>query len=68
MGPTTTLKEYLIKGFAINDQKLKKGGLYFEELLERIRDIRSSEKVFYHKIRDIYINSWLIMTPNLQKP
>jgi hypothetical protein len=51
---TTTLKEYLVKGFAINDQKLKEGGLYFEELLERIRDIRSSEKVFYHKIRDIY--------------
>jgi hypothetical protein len=52
------LKEYMIKGFAINDELLKSGGgNYFEELLERIRDIRSSEKIFYRKILDIYASS-----------
>ncbi len=54
---TTTLKEYLIKGFALNDQRLKNPSGehdYFEDLLERIRDIRSSEKRFYQKIKDIY--------------
>jgi hypothetical protein len=54
---TTTLKEYLIKGFALNDLRLKNPDGehdYFEDLLERIRDIRSSEKRFYQKIRDIY--------------
>ncbi|GHV70507.1 toxin Fic [Spirochaetia bacterium] len=53
------LKEYLIKGFAMNDDLLKSGGggNYFEELLARIRDIRSSEKVFYRKILDIYATS-----------
>lgn len=54
---TTTLKEYLIKGFAMDDERLKepgKGVDYFDELLERIRDIRSSEKRFYQKIKDIY--------------
>ena len=46
---TTILKEYLIKGFAMDDERLKNlgGGSYFKELLDRIRDIRSSEKVFY---------------------
>lgn len=46
---TQTLKEYMIKGFALNDELLKQssGGGYWKELLERIRDIRSSEKVFY---------------------
>lgn len=46
------LKEYLLKGFAMNDELLKKagGGNYFDELLERIRDIRSSEKVFWRKV------------------
>lgn len=50
------LKEYLIKGFAMNDELLKAagGGDYFKELLERIRDIRSSERVFYRQILDIY--------------
>lgn len=50
------LKEYLIKGFSMNDDLLKKagGGSYWKELLERIRDIRSSEKVFYRQILDIY--------------
>ena len=53
------LKEYLVKGFAMNDDLLKSsgGGNYFKELLERIRDIRSSEKVFYRQILDIYATS-----------
>ena len=53
------LKEYLLKGFAMNDELLKKagGGNYFDELLERIRDIRSSEKVFWRKVLDIYATS-----------
>lgn len=53
------LTEYMIKGFIINDELLKKagGGLYFDELLSRIRDIRSSEKVFWRKILDIYATS-----------
>lgn len=56
---TQTLKEYLIKGFALNDDLLKQsgGGGYWKELLERIRDIRSSEKVFYRQILDIYATS-----------
>lgn len=53
---TQILREYLVKGFAMNDDLLKKagGGNYFDELLSRIRDIRSSEKVFYRKILEIY--------------
>jgi len=51
------LREYLIKGFTMNDDLLKKGGGYFDELLERIRDIRSSEKVFYRKVLEIYATS-----------
>ena len=52
----SVLKEYLIKGFAMNDDLLKSsgGGDYFKELLDRIRDIRSSERVFYRQILDIY--------------
>ena len=55
----SVLKEYLIKGFAMNDDLLKTsgGGDYFKELLERIRDIRSSERVFYRQILDIYATS-----------
>ena len=55
----SVLKEYLLKGFAMNDELLKKagGGNYFDELLERIRDIRSSEKVFWQKVLDIYTTS-----------
>ncbi len=51
----SVLKEYLKKGFAMNDDLLKNnyGGVYFDELLERIRDIRSSEKVFWRKVLDI---------------
>lgn len=53
------LKEYMIKGFALNDDLLKKagGGDYFKELLARIRDIRSSERVFYRQVLDIYATS-----------
>lgn len=53
---TQVLKEYLIKGFALNDELLKNAGEgnYFDELLARIRDIRSSEKVFYRKVLEIY--------------
>ena len=53
---TQVLKEYLVKGFALNDDLLKQagGGNYFDELLSRIRDIRSSEKVFYRKVLEIY--------------
>jgi len=56
---TTILKEYLIKGFALNDDRLKQGNQlfgkdYFDELLERIREIRASERRFYQKITDIY--------------
>ena len=53
---TQRLKEYIVKGFTMNDELLKNkgGGGYFEELLERIRDIRSSEKVFYRKVLEIY--------------
>lgn len=56
---TTTLREYLVKGFVINDEKLKNIDEfdYFDELLERIREIRASEKRFYQKIRDIYATS-----------
>lgn len=56
---TAVLKEYLKKGFVLNDELLKRagGGNYFEELLERIRDIRSSEKIFYRKVLAIYATS-----------
>ena len=56
---TARLKEYIVKGFTMNDDLLKEagGGNYFEELLSRIRDIRSSEKVFWRKVLDIYSTS-----------
>ena len=56
---TTTLEEYMVKGFAINDDLLKRagGGRYFKELLARIRDIRSSERVFWRQILDIFATS-----------
>ena len=56
---SNVLKEYMKKGFAMNDDLLKNngGGIYFDELLERIRDIRSSEKVFWRKVLDIYATS-----------
>jgi hypothetical protein len=56
---TQRLKEYIIKGFAMDDERLKNlgGGNYFDELLARIRDIRSSEKVFWAKVLDVYATS-----------
>ncbi|KAF5068292.1 Virulence protein RhuM family protein [anaerobic digester metagenome] len=56
---SSVLKEYMKKGFAMNDELLKNngGGIYFDELLDRIRDIRSSEKVFWRKVLDIYATS-----------
>lgn len=53
---STHLKEYLIKGFVMDDERLKNGDRwdYFDELLQRIRDIRSSEKRFYQKVRDLF--------------
>lgn len=56
---TQRLREYLIKGFTMDDERLKQagGGDYFDELLARIRDIRSSEKIFWRKVLDIYATS-----------
>ncbi|MCL4555231.1 MAG: virulence RhuM family protein, partial [Actinobacteria bacterium] len=56
---TERLREYLVKGFTLDDERLKNpdSGVYFEQLLERIRDIRSSEKVFWRKVLDIYATS-----------
>jgi len=56
---TQRLKEYIVKGFTMDDERLKEpaGGRYFEELLARIRDIRSSEKVFWRKVLEIYATS-----------
>ena len=56
---TERLKEYIVKGFTMDDRRLKEegGSRYFEELLARLRDIRSSEKVFWRKILDIYATS-----------
>ena len=57
---TERLKEYMVKGFTMDDTRLKQGGYksrYFEELLERIRDIRSSERMLYQKVTDIYATS-----------
>jgi hypothetical protein len=56
---TQRLREYIIKGFTLDDERLKRAGQmnYFDELLNRIRDIRSSEKVFYQKVKEIYATS-----------
>jgi len=57
---TQQLRSYLVKGFAMDDRRLKEGGStdrYFDELLERIRDIRASERMFYRKVADIYATS-----------
>ena len=53
---TTVLREYLVKGFAMNDEQLKGADAvdHFDELLERVRDIRASEKRFYQKVRDLF--------------
>jgi len=64
---TTRLREYIVKGFTMNDELLKQAGCgnYFDELLARIRDIRSSEKVFWRKVLDIYATS-IDYDPNLE--
>jgi len=56
---TAQLEQYLVKGFAMDDERLKQagGGGYFDELLDRIRDIRSSERIFWRKVLDIYATS-----------
>ena len=56
---TERLKEYIVKGFTMDDERLKKlgGGNYWKELLDRIRDIRSSEKVMYRQVLDLYATS-----------
>src|SRR3989338_8631262 len=57
---TQRLHEYIVKGYALDDERLKQGGgraRYFEELLQRIRDIRASERNFYQKVTDIYATS-----------
>ena len=57
---TERLREYLIKGFTLDDERLKQAGgraRYFQELLQRVRDIRSSERLFYQKVTDIYATS-----------
>ena len=59
---TTVIKEYTIKGYTMDDERIKSGGSiltdqYFEEQLERIREIRLSERKFYQKITDIYVTS-----------
>lgn len=57
---TERLREYIIKGFTLDDERLRQGGnksRYFEELLQRVRDIRSSERNFYQKVTDIYATS-----------
>jgi hypothetical protein len=68
---TGVLREYLVKGFTMNDELLKQagGGNYWRELLERIRDIRSSEKVFYRQLLDLYATSadYDPRTPESQK-
>ena len=56
---TQRLKEYIVKGFALNDDRFKTGSFmnYFNELQERIREIRLSERFFYQKLKDIYTTS-----------
>ncbi len=68
---TQTLREYLIKGFALDDERLKQGKTlfgkdYFDELLERVREIRASERRFYQKITDIYAEASIDYNPNAE--
>jgi len=64
---TQRLRDYIVKGFALDDERLKQagGGNYFDELLARIRDIRSTEKIFWRKVLDIYATS-IDYEPNLE--
>src|SRR3990167_7873662 len=65
---TKTLREFIIKGFVLDDERLKQGSKfgkdYFDELLERIREIRASERRFYQKITDIYAQCSIDYAPN----
>lgn len=68
---TRTLREYLIKGFVLDDERLKQGKTlfgkdYFDELLERVREIRASERRFYQKITDIYAVASIDYYPNAE--
>jgi len=65
---TQRLREYLVKGFTMDDDRLKRagGGHYFEELLARIRDIRSSDNVFWRKVLNIYATS-MDYDPNVEE-
>ena len=68
---TKTLREFLIKGFAIDDERLKQGKTlfgkdYFDELLERVREIRASERRFYQKITDIYAEASIDYDPSAE--
>ncbi len=54
---TRTLREYILKGFALDDERLKRGNPYFDELLGRIRSIRASERLFYQKVLDLFATS-----------
>ena len=67
---TGILKEYMRKGFALDDERLKNlgGGGYFKELLERIRDIRASEKVFYRQVLENLCNQHLTTTQKQKSP
>jgi hypothetical protein len=61
---TQRLREYIVKGFTLDDERLKQGGgKYFDELTARIREIRASEKNFYQKIKDIYATSRGVSPP-----
>jgi len=64
---TQQLREYIVKGFAMDDERLKRAssGNYFDELLARIRDIRSAEKMFWRKVLDIYATS-IDYEPNVE--
>ncbi|MDY6908601.1 MAG: virulence RhuM family protein [Thermodesulfobacteriota bacterium] len=66
---TQRVREYIVKGFTLDDERLKQagGGNYFDELLARIRDIRASEKVFWRKVLDIYATS-IDYDPNTEMP
>lgn len=58
---TQRLREYIIKGFTLDDERLKDGGVrndYFDELIQRVREIRTSERNFYRKVTDIYATSY----------
>ncbi|KAA3610307.1 MAG: hypothetical protein D8M58_06190 [Calditrichaeota bacterium] len=68
---TRVLREFITKGFALDDERLKQGGTlfgkdYFDELLERIREIRASERRFYQKITDIYVQCSIDYDPQAE--